>query len=216
MQKYLYKGNTKSGIVFQNIQNEVIHLNYYLKSYRQIFDEEHSDVIQKISPQFFNNLHKMYLESMILCISRLFDRSQKKLKNGEIQKYLSFKHLLDCLVDDQIPSEELSDIRSEIDTIEKEISPTLIKYRNKFIGHIDTDLVIFPNEFIEQIKCFLLVDTEEAIKKINKLTNSITKLFVFEIHKRDFTIEIIQDYEIHFESINSDTNKFIDSLIKVL
>ncbi len=216
MKEYLFKSNTQSGLIFHNLQNEVIHHNYYLKSYRLIFNNDDIENIQKISPQFFSNLHKMYLDSMILCISRLFDKSENKLRNGEVQNNLSFKHLVASLKKDQFSDDKVSNFENELNSIENEISLNILKYRHKFIGHTDKDLLLDPDEDIEKIKCFLLVDVEEAIRKINNLTNSITEFFIIEIPDIENKKEISHDYKIAFENVNSDVNKLMEQLKKAL
>lgn len=118
-------------------QAYVIH-NYY----DQLFtgDEEHFRILNNSGSNFFYFTQKIYIEYLVLCISRLLEpSSQGKNKN------LTLEMLVDLA-----KAENLTDLSSELeDKIEvaKNKSKEIRKYRNRVVSHEDLGTALATRAF---------------------------------------------------------------------
>lgn len=166
--------------IFQKINHQVSTLHVYRQLYDQIYGSESTiDVVNNSAKVFFAMNQSIFIDSIILSVSRLLDPAT----SGAFEN-LSLHQLMNQVKKDENSADDLIDrLDKLLESIHKHIE-SFKKHRNKRIAHLDRDTI--QNAAAEPLPEISEKNLDKVIEYMDKFMNEI--LLYYNRSHRDYYI----------------------------
>lgn len=210
------KHNFSAGDIYFEIQEEVIDLCCQWKAYQQIYFSSSFSGYDTDSPIFFRHLRKILEGTIILTITKLFNKAIEKDRNGNVKSYnLGFLYLIEQLEKEGYKSIDIENLKKPIAIFKDRYKSSVFWLRNKKLAHNDFP-TIRKNEYEEKnAKVFQEVNLETIIDSIVNLTNDIVEILLDKsiIPNNPNNFYAHAPSKLAYKSINMDADKMVKHLI---
>lgn len=156
--------------IFDDLKSEIVWTHCRWIMYRQLFDtnEERIDLLNECAGTFFNQLHTVLLDDVILSLSRLTDPHQAFSRENVVLSQLIEK------LDENANSKLIIKLKERLEIIRKKCTNFRI-IRNRRIAHRDLGTAL--KTFIDPLPRVSILMIEEALKEVCLFINEFEVYF---------------------------------------